>query len=92
MRRPLIWPHRAAILLIPAFAFAGGGGDFAAYQSRGWLWMYLGSFGAGFLTSLTPCVYPMIPITLGIFGARGEDVPRSRAAAARHRLRRAAWA
>ncbi len=27
-------------------------------------------FGAGFLTSLTPCVYPMIPITVSIFGAR----------------------
>src|SRR5437773_402943 len=40
--------------------------------------MYLASFGAGFLTSLTPCVYPMIPITLGIFGARGKDVSRAR--------------
>lgn len=77
MRRPLIWPA-AAILLIPALAFAGGGGDFEEYQAKGWLWMYLGSFGAGFLTSLTPCVYPMIPITLGIFGARGDDVPRSK--------------
>lgn len=68
-----------AILLLPALAFAGGGGgDFEEYQARGWVWMYLGSFGAGFLTSLTPCVYPMIPITLGIFGARGDDVPRGR--------------
>jgi len=41
--------------------------------------MYLGSFWFGFLTSLTPCVYPMIPITLGIFGARGKDVSRGKA-------------
>ena len=41
--------------------------------------MYLGSFWFGFLTSLTPCVYPMIPITLGIFGARGKDVNRGKA-------------
>ena len=68
----------AAVLLIPALAFAGGGGDFEQYQARGWGWMFLGSFGAGFLTSLTPCVYPMIPITLGIFGARGADVSRAR--------------
>ena len=32
----------------------------------------------GFLTALTPCVYPMIPITVSIFGARA-GVPRSRA-------------
>jgi len=48
-------------------------------QQRGWLFVILGAFGAGFLTSLTPCVYPMIPITLAIFGARGKDVPRKRA-------------
>src|SRR5437660_1374845 len=27
-------------------------------------------FGAGILTSLTPCVYPLIPITVSVFGAR----------------------
>lgn len=36
-------------------------------------------FGAGVLTSLTPCVYPMIPITAGIIsGTAGESAPRSR--------------
>jgi thioredoxin:protein disulfide reductase len=28
---------------------------------------------AGILTSLTPCVYPLIPITVGIFGARQAE-------------------
>ena len=28
-------------------------------------------FGAGVLTSLTPCIYPMIPITAGILAASG---------------------
>lgn len=28
-------------------------------------------FGAGLLTSLTPCIYPMIPITAGILGGAG---------------------
>jgi len=79
MRRTPLGPlAAAAILLFPVIAIAGGGGDFSEYQGRGWGWMYLGSFGAGFLTSLTPCVYPMIPITLGIFGARGKDVPIGR--------------
>lgn len=36
------------------------------------------ALGSGVLTSLTPCVYPMIPITVSIFGAR-VGVPRSRA-------------
>jgi len=34
-------------------------------------------FGAGLATSLTPCVYPMIPITAGILGGMGS-VARSR--------------
>src|SRR5262249_22587756 len=50
-------------------------------EQRGLAWMYITSFGAGFLTSLTPCVYPMIPITLAIFGARGKDVSKRRALA-----------
>lgn len=37
-------------------------------------------FAAGVLTSLTPCVYPMIPITAAIVGGTGTgaDVPRRR--------------
>ena len=36
-------------------------------------------FGAGILTSLTPCVYPLIPITASVLaGTSGEDAPRSR--------------
>jgi thiol:disulfide interchange protein DsbD len=30
-------------------------------------------FGAGLATSLTPCIYPMIPITAGIFGGAGAS-------------------
>jgi len=36
-------------------------------------------FGAGLLTSLTPCVYPMIPITAAVIaGTSREDQPKSR--------------
>ena len=36
-------------------------------------------FGAGVLTSLTPCVYPMIPITSAVIaGTAKEDQPKSR--------------
>jgi thiol:disulfide interchange protein DsbD len=80
MRRSLPWLAAALVLLVPAIAGADDGG-FSSYQERGWAWMFLGAFGVGFLTSLTPCVYPMIPITLAIFGARGENVSKRRAIA-----------
>ena len=47
--------------------------DFASLiAERGPLWAMLIAFGAGVLVSFTPCVYPMIPITVGIIGARSE--------------------
>ena len=35
------------------------------------LWLFLAAFGFGLVASLTPCVYPMIPITMAIIGAKG---------------------
>jgi thioredoxin:protein disulfide reductase len=70
----LLWKSRAAFatmliaLLFPAIVHAG---DFAAAASRGTLHAFAFALTAGFLTSLTPCVYPMIPITISVFGARG---------------------
>jgi thiol:disulfide interchange protein DsbD len=43
--------------------------------SRGLLFTYLAVFVSGILLSFTPCVFPMIPITLSIIGARGEKRP-----------------
>jgi thiol:disulfide interchange protein DsbD len=54
------------------------GGNLLAH---GWLFAYASVFISGFLTSLTPCVYPLIPITMSIFGARDEHVGRGRALA-----------
>jgi thiol:disulfide interchange protein DsbD len=79
--RPAVVTALAVFVLlgvVPRIAFAACD-PFNEYQQRGWAWMYLASFGFGFQTSLTPCVYPMIPITLGIFGARGKDVSRGKA-------------
>ncbi len=92
MRRPLPFPTSwllAAVVglvvlvlgpdLTPDLAFAAEGDEFEKYRSRGWAWAYLGAFGFGVVTSLTPCVYPMIPIVIGIFGGRGKQVSRGRA-------------
>jgi thiol:disulfide interchange protein DsbD len=35
-------------------------------------------FGAGVVTSLTPCIYPMIPITAGLLSGTGATGPRRR--------------
>ncbi len=69
----------AVVMTLPLTAFAGGGGGFEEYQAKGWVWMFLGAFGFGFVTSLTPCVYPMIPIVVGVFGARDDNVGRGQA-------------
>jgi thiol:disulfide interchange protein DsbD len=51
-------------------AAAGGGStEFEKALSGGLLSAVLFMVVAGFLTSLTPCIYPMIPITLAILGA-----------------------
>src|SRR5262245_30703690 len=42
----------------------------AALQSGSWLTALGLAFAAGLATSLTPCVYPMIVITVSVFGAR----------------------
>ncbi|MCB0328304.1 MAG: thioredoxin family protein [Bdellovibrionales bacterium] len=43
------------------------------------LFQLLSVYMAGLLSSLTPCVYPMIPITLSVFGATG-DTSRTKSA------------
>jgi thiol:disulfide interchange protein DsbD len=43
----------------------------APAPESGLLWSFLLMFLAGLGASLTPCVYPMIPITMAIIGAKG---------------------
>jgi thiol:disulfide interchange protein DsbD len=53
-------------------ATKGGGVDFANRIARqGYLVTYIGVFLSGILLSFTPCVFPIIPITVGVIGARG---------------------
>jgi thiol:disulfide interchange protein DsbD len=65
----------AAVLWLPDLVGSGStgpGGDLALGDLLGrgsWL-AFAVAFAGGVLTSLTPCVYPLIPITVSIFGAR----------------------
>ncbi len=55
----------------------GGLADFGRARERGSLWMYLAAFLGGILTSLTPCVLPIVPLTITVIGARGATRARS---------------
>jgi thiol:disulfide interchange protein DsbD len=64
----VLWP-------VTALASAGGavGSDTAAFQralAHGTVAALAASYAFGLATSLTPCVYPMIAITVSVFGAR----------------------
>ncbi len=50
-----------------------------ALQSGSYSWALALIFAAGVATSLTPCVYPMIAITVSVFGARSSSSRREAA-------------
>ncbi|MDZ4183343.1 MAG: cytochrome c biogenesis protein CcdA [Desulfuromonadales bacterium] len=39
-------------------------------------WAYLVAYLGGLLVSFTPCIYPVIPVTVGIVGTRGKGTLR----------------
>ncbi|MCU0692067.1 MAG: thioredoxin family protein [Polyangiaceae bacterium] len=65
---------RALLLVLAASAasaFASDASDgFTAALEQGPLYAALAAFVGGLLTSLTPCVYPMIAVTVSVFGAK----------------------
>ncbi len=64
----------ALVLLLPTMALAAdGGSDTGAFQralAHGAIVALAASYVFGLATSLTPCVYPMIAITVSVFGAK----------------------
>jgi thiol:disulfide interchange protein DsbD len=64
-----------------AKGFGSGSADKSPFEKaleKGVLSAFLFVFIGGLLTSLTPCVYPMIPITLAVIGARAKGQTRAR--------------
>jgi thiol:disulfide interchange protein DsbD len=74
----------AALLAWPLSAHADGGsvpgGAFDQALARGPLFALAAAVVGGLLVSLTPCVYPMIAITVSIFGAKQARSRREAAA------------
>ena len=55
----------------PRAASTAGGKDFGGLlERRGIFWALLVVFGWGLALNLTPCVYPVIPLTIGFFGGQ----------------------
>jgi thiol:disulfide interchange protein DsbD len=82
-RRTVLWAIAAGVATVfgPRLLPGGGADLSSSLQLDGGFFATLPIlFAAGVLTSLTPCVYPLIPITVSIFGARGGS-ERGRAAA-----------
>lgn len=47
----------------------------SAFANRSLPWLILTVFFAGLALNLTPCVYPLIPITVGFFANQAKDRP-----------------
>lgn len=80
MKASKVWALAAlaaiGLALVPSLIPTGptSGLDASEFLASGRLFIATGViFLGGFLTSLTPCVYPLIPITVGVFGARQAD-------------------
>ena len=58
--------------LIPLAVIQGGLGETLQHEP---LLAVVTLFGAGVLTSLTPCIYPMIPITAGVIAGTAGPAP-----------------
>jgi thiol:disulfide interchange protein DsbD len=74
----LVRARFAGIFALAAFAWAtalphtalAAEDAFTQALARGPIYAALAALAGGFLVSLTPCVYPMIAITVSVFGAR----------------------
>lgn len=68
-----IWTALAValvIMILPGIAGAQEPDSFTKALEQGPLYAGLAALGGGLLVSLTPCVYPMIAITVSVFGAK----------------------
>lgn len=69
-RRALALAAAAVVLVIPAVALADEPDLFSRLIKQGPVFGALGAFVGGLLNAAMPCTYPMIAITVSIFGAR----------------------
>ena len=71
-----LFPQLAIIALLLAPHRAMAASDFEGVMAHGLLATLAASFFFGLLVSLTPCVYPIISITVSVFGAKKATTRR----------------
>jgi thiol:disulfide interchange protein DsbD len=81
LRQALLQALVLAVALVPTLAFAGDASMFEQALSRGLAPAFALAFVSGLGLTLTPCVYPMIAITVSVFGGAEAAPTRGRAAA-----------
>lgn len=69
-RSSVLLPSLLLGLLLPASAWAAPNDAFTRALSKGPLYAALAALVGGLAVSLTPCVYPMIAVTVSVFGAK----------------------
>ncbi|HEU4576741.1 MAG TPA: cytochrome c biogenesis protein CcdA [Polyangiaceae bacterium] len=74
--RSLTLSALSLVLLTPGVVLAAGPDLFQEGLARGPFYAALTAFLGGLLVCLTPCVYPMVAITVSVFGARGDSSRR----------------
>lgn len=55
-----------------AFSASGGNQIAAIFDQQGYFWAFFGIFLIGLALNLTPCVYPMLSVTVSLFGGQGS--------------------
>jgi thiol:disulfide interchange protein DsbD len=60
----------AVATCLPATAWAGSDDAFTRALAKGPLYAALAALAGGLAVSLTPCVYPMVAVTVSVFGAK----------------------
>lgn len=66
------FPPTKRVLRVAASELSGTAAAAPSSANREGLWsLFLVAFLAGLAASVTPCVYPMIPITMAVIGAKG---------------------
>ncbi len=73
MKQPRLVLLALALTALSSTAAAASSDVAANIEAQGLILTLAGIFFGGMLVSLTPCVYPMIPITLSIIGARSAE-------------------
>lgn len=58
----------------------------AMFSEQGYFWAFLGIFFIGLALNLTPCVYPMMSVTVSLFGGQQTEAKTSTRSAFSHAL------